>query len=813
MQTIVADFRHAIRMFRKAPGFSAAAALTLALGIGVNVAVFSLLHATLLASLPVHEPHRLVQPYSWTSAGGDHFDFSYPLYVDIRDRSDVFSGLAAYLTSTVGVAAGDRTERVAAEFVTSNYFPVLGVQIPLGPGLTGADELRGGPQVAVVSDALWRRMFDADAGVVGRSIALNGRTFTVVGVAPAGFEGIVRGQRADLWVSLSQFFPLRGRPDLLDARTSSWMSLIGRLAPGVSMEQAANRLTTILRQADTSTATDEYAMRLQRAGAGDRGLVEGLDTPLSLLMGAVGLILLIACANVAKLLLARSYARQPEIVLRQALGATRGRIIRQLLNETLVLSVAAGLLGLIFASWVVDMFELRTAGAGTALALRVGPSMPVLIFAVTASVIAALAAGLLPAVGTSRADLVEVIKRSTASLGATPGGRRARAGLAVVQIALSLVLIVGAGLFLRSLARLRSIEPALATDRVVAATLNLTLRGYDQNRGQQFYDSLLAAVAAEPGIQAATLSSVLPVTAGGARINLNPRTTRPAIDAPFEAEMISVSSGYFKTFGIPLVAGRDFRASDSAGAAPVVIINESMKQKVWGAADPVGQTFSLGFGGAYVVAGVARDTKYRNLREAPRMTMYLPLGQSYQQAANLAVRTSLSPEATVAALRRQVAAVDPAMPLYNVRTLGQHVERSLYLDAMRARLVTALALLAVTLAAVGIYGLISFGVAERTREVGLRLALGARPVEVVRLVLGTGLRLAAAGVALGLLLALWLTRTIAAQLYGITPTDAVTIAAGSAFLFLVVLIATLVPALRAMRVDPMTALREGALGA
>ena len=811
MPTIFADARHAIRTFWKSPGFSVAAALTLALGIGVNIAVFSLLHAALLASLRVPEPQRLVQVYTWTAEGGDHFDFSYPLYVDLRDRSEGLTGLAAYLSSTVGISAGDRNDRALAEFVTSNYFPVLGIHMAKGPGLTGADELRGGPRVAVISDSLWRRMFNGNADVIGRSLSLNGQAFTVVGVAPPGFEGIVRGQRADLWVSVSQFFPLLNRPDRLDARSTSWMNLLGRTAPGVSRTQVQDRLTTLVRQLNASTVADDYVARLRDAAAGDQGLVEGLTTPLRLLMGTVALILLIACANVANLLLARSYGRQPELAVRQALGATRGRIVRQLLSETLVLSIAGGFVGLLFAFWVVDMFEIRTVFSAAALVLPVSVNWTVLLFAAGASVLTTLVAGLVPAWGTSRADLVDIIKRAGGTIGATPGRRRLRFALAIVQIALSLVLIVGAGLFLRSLARLRSIEPSLATDRVTAATINLALRGYDEARGKQFYETLLSRVAAEPGIQAATLTSVLPVTAGGTRINVGPRSTQPPMDAPFEADMIFVSGGYFRTLNLPLVAGRDFEAEDRAERPLVTIINERMKQTIWKTEDPIGQTIAFGPDEKYLVVGVARDTKYRDLREAPRNTMYLPLAQSYRQSANLVVRSNLGTEKTVDALRRQVASVDGAMPLYNVRTLAEHVERSLYLDAMRARLIASLAALAATLAAVGIYGLVSYSVAERTREVGLRLALGAQPSEVVRLVLGTGARLAAGGVALGLMLALWLTRTVAAQLYGVTPTDPLTLAAASALLFIVVLLATLVPALRVTRVDPMTALREGSV--
>jgi predicted permease len=816
MQTLLSDLRYAVRTFWKTPGFAAAAALTLALGIGVNVAVFSLLHAALIETLPVRDPQRVVQVFTWTSEG-DHFDFSYPLYVDVRDKAASLEGLAAYLTNTVGFTVADRSERLVGEFVTSNYFPVLGVQVQIGPGLTGADELRGGPKVIVISHALWQNTFAGDVAVVGRTVLINGQTFTVVGVAPRGFTGIVRGQRADLWLSVAQFFPLRNRPDLLDVRDSSWLNLLGRLAPGVTEAQAQQQLTAVVRQVSrTADVTSDYAARVRQAAAGDLGLVESLEAPLQLLMATVGLILLIACANVANLLLARASSRQQEIAVRQALGATRGRIVGHVMAETLVLAAAGGLLGLLFAVWVVDLFEVRPLGGATPLALGTGLNDRVLLFALGLSAIATLVAGLIPALGASRADLVNIIKRGAGSIGVAPGRRRMRSGLAIVQIALSLVMIVGAGLFLRSLWKLRSIEPALATDKVIAATVNLTLRGYDQPRGFQFYEQLWTRVGQIPGVEAATLTSVLPVTGGGSRINLNARATTPQIDVPFEADVINAAPGYFRTFGIPLVRGRDFTLSDRTPGPQVIIINETMKQRLWGNADPVGQILALGPAAVdrYEVVGVARDTKYRNLREAPKMTMYQPLAQSYEPAVNLAVRTSTMREDAVQGLRRELTAIDPALPLYNIRTLAQHVERSLYVDALRARLIASLALLAVALAAVGIYGLISFVVTERTKEVGLRLALGAQPWGILRLVLGAGSRLALAGIGLGVVLSAWLARTAAAQLYvandlyGVKPTDLVALAGGVLFLYAIVLVAALIPSFRVLRVDPMTALRE-----
>jgi predicted permease len=522
----------------------------------------------------------------------------------------------------------------------------------------------------------------------------------------------------------------------------------------------------------------------------------------------VGLILVIAAANVANLLLTRAYMRQQEIAMRTALGASRWRIVRQLLMEGTVLSFAGGAVGLLVGVWTAAVFDIRTSAGGSALALAMEPDVVVVAFAAGVSALAAIAIGIVPAFGASRADLVSVLKGAGEAVSGAVGKRRARMALTVVQIALSLVLVVGAGLFLRSLGKLRAIDPSLVTDRVVAAQMNLTLRGYNHEKGKQFYARVLEAVQAMPGIQAATLTSVLPVTSGGMRQNLQAGATVPKVDAPVEFDMVLVGPGYFATFGIPLVAGRDFAGSDAAASAPVIIVNETMKRTFWREANPVGSTFSDGSPAPYTVVGIARDTKYRNLREKPRMVMYLPLSQMYASAANLVVRTAVPPAQIMDNLRAQVRAIDPGMPLYNVRTLAEHVDRSLYLDRLRANLIGTLAMLALALAAIGIYAVLSYTIAERTREVGLRLALGAQPTAVVRMLLGTSARVAAIGITAGLLLSAGLTRFVATQLYDMSALDPVTLTGASVLLFGVALTAAFIPAWRATRIDPVVALRQ-----
>ncbi len=476
-----------------------------------------------------------------------------------------------------------------------------------------------------------------------------------------------------------------------------------------------------------------------------------------------------------------------------------------MLTEGCVVACAGGAVGLLLAYWVVALFEIRTAG-GTLLMLRLDPDLTVAGFAAALSLIVAITSGLVPALSSSRPDLVTAIEGTTGHLRSRFGRQHIRSVLVVVQVALSLVLVVGAGLFLRSLSRLQSIDPTLSNSRVLAATLNLTLRGYDQPRGQQFYTDVLERVNAVPGVESASLAYVPPVTPGGIRMDVEGASTKPAADGMIAVELVPVSPGFFRTVGVPLVAGRDFGSGDSPGAPKVVIVNETMQQKFWPSGAGLGEPFSIG-GETYQVVGVARDTKYRDLREKPRNVMYVPYAQDHQASATLLIRSALPPDQVVEGVRAAIRQVDSAMPLYNVRTLAEHVSRSMYVDQLRAELVGCLAALALVLAAVGIYGVLSFTVAERTREVGIRIALGADPRSVVGMVVGSGVRLGVIGLAAGLLLSAWLTRAIASDLFGVTASDPLTLVASCAVLLNVVLLATVVPARRATRIDPMVALR------
>src|SRR4051812_1647179 len=801
------DVRHAMRLFWDHPSFTAAAVLTLALGLGVNIAVFVVFHAALLSSLEVQRPSELMRIVTWTPDGGNHFDFSYPLYRDLRDRAEAFAGVSAYTATPVGVAVGPLSERVIGEFVTANYFSVLGVDLPVGPGFAADDERGTSGPLVIISDRLRRSMFTSGTAI-GNALLVNGHPATVVGVAPSTFVGFVRGQRADVWLTVNQYWSLvEARANALENRNLSWLSLVGRLRPAVRAEVAQDRLTTALRPTVSAAEGENWSVRLLPATSGDIALVNDLERPLRLLMIVVGLILIIAAANVANLLLTRAYGRQHEMATRVALGASRWRIIRQLVVEGSVLATAGGVLGLLLGVWTAALFDIRTSGSAAPLALSIEPDTTVLVFTALASAIVAIAIGVVPAIGSSRPDLLAVIKAAGEAAGTRIGKRRLRTSLTVVQVALALVLVIGAGLFLRSLGRLRAVDPALLNNRVVAATLDVTLLGYSEGRGRQLYDAALESVRSVPAVQAATLTSVLPATPGGSRENPGAGQTDPRVDVPVEFDVVTTAPGYFPTIGVPLVSGRDFGGADSATAASVAIVNEGMRRTFWRDANPVGQTFKAG-SETFVVVGVARDTKYRSLREQSRLTMYVPLAQSYRSEMNLVVRTVLPREQIVGALRSKLRSLDSALPLYDVRTLAEHVERSLYLDRLRAQLLGLLAGLALALAGIGIYAVLSYAISERTREVGVRLALGARPADVVRMLVVASARLAFVGIGCGLLLASWMTQLVAAQLFGLSAMDAPTIAAACVLLLFVVMIATLVPARRATRVDPVIALRR-----
>jgi putative ABC transport system permease protein len=807
MGTLLKDLRYGIRMLAKTPAFTVVAVLSLALGIGANTTVFSLMDAVMLRSLPIQNPEQIVEVATGTPDDTPHTDFSYPRYVDLRDNNQALSGLVAYMSTNFGLAAGEQTERTRGELVSSNYFSVLGVQPTIGSAFGPSDEMPGAARAAVISDALWTRLLNRDPSVLNKTITLNGRTFSVVGVAPKSFAGLLRGMQTDVWITLPHNVDFENSPKLLISPNLSWLNLAGRLKPGVTIEQARAQLTAILRGVSPEVAAgDNWGVLLKKAAGGNSAYVTDLSRPITLLFFAVAIILAIACANVASLLLARARTRGKEIGVRVALGATRARIVRQLMTESLLLAVAGGALGLLLAFWTSGLVSSFLINTDDALSLDIVPNSRVLIFTFVASVATVLLFGVIPALKASRVDLVPTLKDASAITPVFRRGPSMQSFLVVAQVALSLILLAGAGLFLRSLWKLQGIDKGFTGTSVMAVSLNMGLQGYDNSRGANFYNSALETLSNLPGIDSVTLASSLPVTAGGSRMQLPPNETKPAVDEEISIDIVTVAPRFFETTGLPLLQGRDFRRIDNDKSAKVLIVNQTMARKFWPQTDPVGRSFNDGRD-TFEVVGVARDTKYRNLREPARMTMYQPLAQAYVPTMNLVVRTSLDPATVAPLIRTRLQTIEPALTIYNVRTLLEHVGRSLYVERMETFIFGLLGLLALVLTAIGVYGVVSYSVAQRTRELGIRMALGAQKRDVLKMILVKGLILMAWGSAIGLVACYWLSRLIANQLYGVSPSDPATLASVAVLLGIVALLASYIPARRATKVDPLVALR------
>lgn len=808
MGTLLKDLRYGLRMLAKTPAFTIVAVLSLALGIGANTTVFSLMDAVMLRSLPVQRPEQIVEVATVIPGHSPHYDFSYPMYAGMRDNNQALSGLIAYSTANFGIAGGDRTERIRGELVSANYFFVLGVQPALGSAFSPSDEKPGAPRAAVISDALWTRLFNRDQSVLGKTISINGRNFSVVGVAPKKFSGMLRGMQTDVWVTLPHNIDFEANPKLLSSATMSWLLLGGRLKPGVTIEQAQSQLTSLLPGLSPPEAGDtgNQVVSLKGAAGGNNAYVADLARPVTLLFLAVAIILAIACANVASLLLARARTRGKEIGVRLALGATRFRIVRQLLTESLLLAVAGGALGLLFTFWTSGVVSGLLTTTDDPLSIDFTANSRVLIFTLAASVVTVVLFGVIPAFKASQVELVPTLKDSNSTSHVFRSGPSLQHLLVITQVALSLMLLAGAGLFLRSLWKLQGIDKGFTGSNVMAFSLNMDLQGYDKARGANFYAAALNDLSSVPGIESVSIANSLPATAGGRNMQLGANETKPAVNEPVSIDLISVAPRFFETTGLPLLKGRDFRQIDQEKSAKVIIVNETMARKFWPQGEPVGQSFNDG-GDTYEVVGIARDTKYRNLRETPQMTMYLPFTQAYVPYMNLLVRTSGDPKTLVTLVQRRLHGIDATVTIYNVRTLLEHVGRSLYVERMESVILGTLGVLALILTAIGVYGVVTYSVTQRTRELGIRMALGAQRKDVFNLVLRKGLMLVAWGSAIGLLACYWLSRLIANQLYGIDANDPATLISVAAVLIVVALLASYIPARRATKVDPLVALR------
>ncbi|HEY2294100.1 MAG TPA: ABC transporter permease [Thermoanaerobaculia bacterium] len=799
MSDLLQDIRYGLRRLWKAPGFTLAVVLVLALGIGATTAIFSVIDAALLRPLPYPEAGRLVAVY-----GPGQNPFSFPQYLDWKRDTEVFADLGVYWRTTYALTGAGEPEMLQVGRMSASVPRMLGVVPRVGRLFTPAEDLPGTERVVMLSEALWRRRFGGDPRILGRSLTLGEQPYTVIGIIPPGRRSTVptalaAAQKLDLWMNLR-----------LDAeknapRDMQFLDVLGRLRPGLGLAQAEERTVPFARGLKEAVGTDQDVslLPLER-------LVTGNARPLLIaLAGAVAMVLLIACTNVANLLLARAAVRRREIAVRAALGAARGRLVRQLLVESLLLALVGGGAGVLVA-WA-GVAGLRVLGPGSVPRLaETTVDAKILGFALALSLVTGLLFGLLPALRASRTDLAEVMKEGTRGSAGGPARERLRGTLIVAEVALSFALLIGAGLLLRSLDQLLAVNKGFDAERVISSYLLLPPSSYPQGHQQAaFFREVRERVQALPGVQAAALVSDIPLGGGSnGGIAIEGREY-PRGKEPF-AEKRVASPGYFETLRIPLLAGRVFSERDVAGAPPVVVVNQALARSYFPGESPLGKhvDFRWDTKGVQEIVGVVGDVREQALHEPARPAIYIPYAQRPAEWAYLLVRTTGDPNGIVPSLRRVVAALDHNIPVADVRTLEDVVAAGLAARRLGMALFGVFSVLSLVLAALGLYAVISYMVVQRRQEIGIRMALGAQARQVMRSVLGRGLALIAIGVLCGALAALWLGRFLAGLVFGVGTTDPITFGTVALLLAVTALVASMVPALRAARLDPASVLRS-----
>jgi predicted permease len=818
MNGLIQDLCYALRQLRKSPGFTAAAIITLALGIGVNTAMFRLVNAVVLRELPVDQPKQLVFPTIIHADGSDD-SFSYHEFEEIRDRNHSLSGVFAFDTTRFLASVNGQTDYLFGQCVSANFFSVLGVKSALGRAFTSQDDRAGRPPVVVISYDYWKRRFALDPNILNQSIALKKILFRVVGVTPPSFRGVELGDAIDIWMPMVHWPQVR----LSDHLT---VGIMGRLKPDRTITQASAELGVLDKQYaahkvepnETSQYQAHSENRRVEFRSGARGfldLPDELPHELNILMAVVALVLLIACANVANLQLARAVTRRGEIALRLALGAARIRLVRQLLTEGLVLAIAGGGLGFLLANWATALL-LRLVVRGTdPLGLDSQSDARVLWFSVGVSVLTGLLFGLAPAFGATRVDPAPALKPGSRTETANTSAKGLSQGLIAMQVALCVTLLVGAGLMVRSLKKLSKVNPGFQRDHVLLAFLYPTLGGYQGERELNLYSTLQEQIDTAPGVMSASLSRFRLLSGGGGwhRQIVNPGSTRHA-EENLRVHCNPVAPQFFATMGIQLLLGRDFTPVDGAKAPRVAIISEALARVAFPNQNAVGSRIEFvgdSSSGQADVVGVVRDIRSFNLRsEDEAAGVYIPLAQAPAELlgqAILEVRTTAQPAVAIASVRRVAQAIDVDFPLARLSTQTEQMAESLTTEHSLATLLSLFSVLAVTLAGIGLYGVIAYSTARRTREIGIRMALGARRLDVVRMVVGQGLRLTLIGIGVGIAAALAGSRVLSNQLFGVTFADPVTFGSVIVVLTAIALAASYIPARRASRVDPMVALR------
>ncbi len=817
---LLQDIRYALRALRSSPGFAGIATLSLALGIGANTAIFSLINAVILKTLPVSHPEQLVQLVMTTEGGTT---FTNPIWEQVRDRQDVFSAAFAYSPIRLNLAGGGEVRNASASWVSGDFFSTLGVQPLLGRTFTAADDKRGCPVVGVLGYDFWQREYGGSADVFDRRLTLNTHPVRIVGVAPRGFTGVQVGEAVDVYMPLCAEGTLVRENSALDKRENWWLWVFARLKPGISEQQALARMNTLAPQIFAATMPPKYPPEAQKfhldrrfkllpGASGYSSIRRDYSAALYTLMAAVGVVLLIACANVANLLISRASVRRKEIAIRMAIGAGRGRLIRQLLTESLLLSSMGAVLGVIFAEWASRMLVRFLDTSNSTVVLDLSIDLRVLAFAIGIAVATGIVFGLAPAWQGTRVDPHSAMKAN--ARGVVESQARFGLGkmLVMAQVALSLVLLVGAGLMLKTFAKLATLDTGFDKNQVLLIRVDPRYASVPLDRRLPLYQELRQRLGAVPGVRSASFADITPVSGSSSNQVIHVEGYVPKSRKDMVVWINSISPGFFATMETPFLAGRDFNEHDTLHAPLVAVINESMAGKFFGGPlRAVGKTFRSGWNdvsGPIQVVGVVKDTKYTSLRAEGEAIAYYPLSQlPPMRWANFVLRANGPAASLIPGVKAAVGEVNPDVTL-QFRTLALQVDESLGRERLLATLSGFFGALALGLAVIGLYGVMSYNVARRRNEIGIRMALGAEQARVLRMVLGEVAILIIAGLALGLAVAVSSTRLLASFLYRLQPNDPTTLVAACVVLAASAVVAGLLPARRAANLDPMTALRE-----
>jgi len=812
MSSFWQDVRYSLRMIAKAPGYAAIAILTLALGIGANSTIFSWINSTLLNPIPgLASPSEVVA--MTLGRGTDNaFPLTYPDFEAMRDGQQSFDGLTASNIAPMSLTGKGKPERVWGAVASANYFDLLGVRPILGRGFLPEEDIKpGGAPVTVISYRLWQTHFGANPDVVGQTLEINQHPYTIVGVAPPVFQGSQTGLRMELWIPIMMEEQLMPQGDLLHDHHYFWLSALGRLKPGVSPEQAQEEMTLRLKR-EAKNYPEEHkghdSVSVYPLWRNPMGGNQLFSTLLPMLMTIAGLVLLLACANVANLMLVRSVSRRREIAIRMSLGANRWRLVRQLLVESLILALTGGLIAFLFTFWSAGTFMRFVPKTDFPISLGMRVDHTVLLATLVISVLTGVIFGILPALRASGEAPVAVLKEDTGS--ASGGMRKARlaSALVVAQISLSLLLLICAGLFIRSFMSAQQIKTGFNPHNVLIATYDLFTGGYSEASGVEFDRQLVTKLETQPGIQSVALSSRVPLAFGGGSTAVNPEGYVSQANESMETQVAIVTPNYFQTLQIPIVKGRDFTPQDAKSSQRVVIVSETFVNRYWPNQEALGKQLNSDLTHEwFTVVGVARDSKVNALNEKPRPFLYLPLYQVYRSTLIVLARTNGDSLAAGTTVEKTIHELNADLVVFDVTTLELREQIASFPQRVAGTFVGAFGLLALVLAAVGIYGVTSYTTRQRTHEIGIRMTLGASKRDVLRLVIGNGLRLTLIGVLLGLAASFALTRFLTSMLLGVTSTDALTFSSVAILLCAVALLACLLPARRAMRVDPMVALR------